>query len=87
MADCLMYWKYFWEDVEREPAAFNDEWYPKSVYFFQQVAPVIVSGLLYLVDRNTQANGNYSNESLSENADMRIQKNTRGHITSLETPS
>lgn len=49
MTDCLTYWKYFWEDVERDPSVLNNEWHTKSAHFFKQVKQgdslwIIVSG-------------------------------------------
>ena len=39
MADCLLYWKFFWKDFRRNPLSLNHDWYTKSIYFFDQVSP------------------------------------------------
>ncbi len=49
MTDCLMYWKYYWSDVEENPNLRNIGWHTGSQYFFGQVKPgdslwVVVSG-------------------------------------------
>jgi hypothetical protein len=37
MTDCLMYWRYFWEDIAKFPNVLKSEWYTKSEHFFKQV--------------------------------------------------
>lgn len=48
MADCLVYWKEFWEDM-KEGLEWGTDYYTRSPYFFNQITPgdslwVIVSG-------------------------------------------
>jgi hypothetical protein len=49
MTDYLMYWKYFWQDMQEHPDSFNDKWHTRNESFFNQVERgnslwVVVSG-------------------------------------------
>ena len=49
MPDYLMYWKYFWQDMEENSDSFNDRWHTRNESFFNQVEQgdslwVVVSG-------------------------------------------
>src|SRR5437868_3793750 len=55
MPDYLMYWKYFWQDIEGDPDSFNDRWHTRNESFFDQVRLgdslwVVVSGGLNYPD-------------------------------------
>lgn len=49
MPDYLLYWKYFWQDMEDHPESFDDNWHTRNESFHNAVEPgdslwVVVSG-------------------------------------------
>jgi 5-methylcytosine-specific restriction enzyme A len=49
MPDYLLYWKYFWQDMEDHPESFNDTWHTRNKSFHNEVEQgdslwVVVSG-------------------------------------------
>lgn len=49
MANYLLYWKYFWDDIAKNPTDFNDNWHTKQEGFWYKVNEgdnlwVVVSG-------------------------------------------
>jgi len=39
MRDWLLYWKFYWTEVEEDPSSFNDDWYAAQKRFFTRVQP------------------------------------------------
>lgn len=39
MADFLIYWKYFWRDISKNPESFNELWHTRQEGVFNKIKP------------------------------------------------